>query len=362
MELPGASQGELGNGGVRPAAEAPAVSGWKSGSGRKWIGVGLSVVGVALLALAVFTAVGSARGLADAAEALSRLRWWHIAIACGVPACNFFLTSLIFWLLTVRGLPMIAPGARGISYGEMLALITSGTLLNQLPGKPGIVGRTLYHKFITGIPIRFTLLVMLQAVAIGGAGVLLCMAFGMAWAGVGWAAGAGGLAAVALATAWGCRGMLRSGLAHATLLHVGLVVMGVRVCETVLWSLRYWLMLDVAGRPVSVGEAGIIAAASQMAILLPIQVGLREWTVGIVAGMLAHAGQNGASGLLDAEAARPGLLADLLCRGADLAVMVPAGLVASWLVYRSIAKVRVGAGAAAKASEGAARLSGEKGQ
>jgi hypothetical protein len=138
--------------------------------------------------------------------------------------------------------------------------------------------------------------------------------------------------------------MLRSGLTHASLLHVGLVVMGIRVCETVLWSLRYWVMLDVAGRPVGVAEAGIIAAASQMAILLPIQVGLREWTVGIVAGLLADAGGGDVGGSLSAEATRQGLLADLLCRGADLAVMVPAGLVASWLVYRSIARARAGAG------------------
>ena len=317
---------------------APEVA--KVSAAKKWIGLGLSALGVALLALAAFTAVGSAQGLTVAAEAIGKLRWWHIAIACGVPACNFFLTSLIFWLLTMRGLPMIAPNARGISYREMLALITSGTLLNQLPGKPGIVGRTLYHKFVTGIPIRFTLLVMLQAVMLGGAGVMLCMGFGIAWAGLGWAAGVVGLAAISLATAWGCRGMLRSGLAHASLLHVGLVVMGVRVCETALWSLRYWVMLDVAGRPVSAAEAGIIAAASQLAILLPIQLGLREWTVGIMAGLLAHAGSNDVGGGPSETATQQGLLADLLCRGADLMVMVPAGLVASWMVYRSIAGAR----------------------
>ncbi len=360
MKSPGASQEEPENGAARLAAESPRGTGWRSSAGRNWIGAGLSVVALALLALAAYTAVGSARGMADAADAIARLRWWHVVVACGVPACNFFLTSLIFWLLTVRGLPLIAPGARGISYREMLALITSGTLLNQLPGKPGIVGRTLYHKFITGIPIRFTLLVMLQAIAIGGVGVLLCMAFAIAWAGIGWAAGAAGLAAMTLAAAWGCRGMLRSGLGHATLMHVGLVVMGIRVCETVLWSLRYWVMLDVAGRPVSVAEAAIIAAASQMAILLPIQVGLREWTVGIVLGLLPHAGQSNANGLLDSNGARIGLLADLLCRSADLAVMVPAGLVASWLVYRSIAVAQAGAGGLNRAIAGAEGLSDKK--
>ena len=347
-----------GGGGGDGGGTAAGGAGTSSQTGpRKWIALGLSMLGIALLGLAAFTAVGSARGLADATEAIGKLRWWHVAIACGVPTCNFFLTSLIFWLLTVRGLPLIAPCARGIAYREMLALITSGTLLNQLPGKPGIVGRTLYHKFITGIPIRFTLLVMLQAVALGSIGVLLCMAIGIAWAGAGWAAGAGGLAAVALATAWGYWGVMRRGLAHATLRHVGLVVIGIRVCETMLWSLRYWVMLDVAGRPVGVAEAGIIAAASQMAILLPIQVGLREWTVGIVAGLLAHDGGVGLSGSMSETATRQGLLADLLCRGADLAVMVPAGLLASWLVYQSIALARLstgGAGGVAVAGGGAA--------
>ena len=108
---------------------------------RRTISVGLSVVGLALLALAIYFSLGTARGLAQASDAISRLTWWHIAIALGVPLVNFFLTSLIFWLLTARGLRGITPVPRGITYGEMLALITSGTLLNQLPGKPGIVGR-----------------------------------------------------------------------------------------------------------------------------------------------------------------------------------------------------------------------------
>lgn len=313
---------------------------------RRTISVGLSVLGLALLALAIYFSLGTARGLAEASDAISRLTWWHIAIALGVPLVNFFLTSLIFWLLTARGLRGITPVPRGITYGEMLALITSGTLLNQLPGKPGIVGRTLYHKFITGIPIRYTLLVMIQAIACGGAGVVLCMAAGVAWAWQGPAAGAAVLALIIAGSLAGAIGIARSGLASATLLHVGLVAMGVRAAETMLWSLRYWVMLGVAGRPISIAEAGIIAAASQMAILLPIQIGLREWTVGLVAGLLAAISSGGSAALGNwepvGEAARPGVLADLLCRGADLAVMIPAGLLASWLVYRSIAKAQAG--------------------
>jgi membrane-associated protease RseP (regulator of RpoE activity) len=72
---------------------------------RRTISVGLSVVGLALLALAIYFSLGTARGLAQASDAISRLTWWHIAIALGVPLVNFFLTSLIFWLLTARGLP-----------------------------------------------------------------------------------------------------------------------------------------------------------------------------------------------------------------------------------------------------------------
>lgn len=325
---------------------------------RRWVSPLLGITGLLLLALAIYATLGSARGAREALAAAQNLRWWHVVIACLVPVCNFALTSLIFWLLTVRGAAAaqtVTPSAPSlgsaraatISYGEMLALITSGTLLNQLPGKPGIIARTLYHKFITKIPIRYTVLVMVQAVLFGGLGVLGSMLAGVIWL---WASPLAGLFILcAMLVSGGVAGaaLSRRGVQSAPLWICAVAVCGLRTVETLLWTLRYAVMLDVAGVRLGLGEALVVAGASQLAILLPIQVGVREWTVGIVTAMLAKMGAASSVGELGAAAEsltidgmRPGVLADLLCRGADLAVMVPAGAIASVWVYGRIRRAQ----------------------
>lgn len=314
----------------------------------------LAAFGVFLLILAVWWTLSSATAVRQAEEAIARLRWWHITVACAIPVANFFLTAAIFWILTERSLPGIKlrpgePTPKGITYREMLALITSGTLLNQLPAKPGIIGRVVYHKVITLIPIRTTVVVMLQAVGAGGLGVFMLITCGTLWAAFGPIAGAAPLVPILIWAALSLRRARRSGVRHLGLPMAAGLCVAIRLIETAGWAVRYWILLDVAGRPIDFSLAVIIAGASQLAILLPVQVGLREWTVGAVLALLGPAittgGDPNAASAQTLELARPGLLADLLCRGADLSVMIPAGLLASWFVYRRI-----------KAASGAAQV------
>jgi hypothetical protein len=85
---------------------------------------------------------------------------------------------------------------------------------------------------------------------------------------------------------------------------------------------------------VGVLGAGALTAVGQLAMLTPVQFGLREWAIGLASASLPGE----ASGLGQvrlADAAAPGLLADCLMRAAELLIVLPVGLTASvWLWKR----------------------------
>ena len=68
---------------------------------------------------------------------------------------------------------------------------------------------------------------------------------------------------------------------------------------------------------------------------MPVQVGLREWSVGLTSGAM-HAGADG----LGASAAAPGLTVDLICRGAEIACALPVGIVSYVWIHRHLRRAR----------------------
>jgi hypothetical protein len=289
-------------------------------------------LGVLLLGAAVWAVASQREAAASAARAAADAPAALVAAVVLLPLVNWLLTSAVFWILTGR-------------YGrvgpvEMVALIGSAWLLNYVPARAGLAGRVAYHKAVNGIRVRDAGAVVVQS--IGCTGVALAVLLGV----IGVVAGAGGPAwmiAAAMAgaatvlgvAAWVWRGSDPTGrgwrLAGAA---------AARVADVAVWGVRYAAVFALAGVPVSAPALGVVTAASMASMLLPVQVGVREWVVGVALGLAG--GAAGAGGLV--EAATPGLAVDLINRAAETLVAVPVGLWGTWWVVRRLRGVGIARG------------------
>jgi hypothetical protein len=100
------------------------------------------------------------------------------------------------------------------------------------------------------------------------------------------------------------------------------------------WVGRYALVFWLIGQPLEIGGAVAVAAACQVALVLPLignGLGLRELAVGVMAAALpASLGASTSQGA--------GSLADVVNRVAEIAVAVPVGLAClAWLAPRAAA-------------------------
>jgi hypothetical protein len=98
------------------------------------------------------------------------------------------------------------------------------------------------------------------------------------------------------------------------------------------WGVRYALVFMLIGRPIGVTSAGAITAVAQVAMFTPVQLGLREWSVGFASTALPAAQDAPETPLADAAA--PGLLADCVMRAAELLMVLPVGLTGSFWLWR----------------------------
>lgn len=311
----------------------------------RWLvfSLALAMLGLAVFAAWSLMAGGSPRALAAAVSA--RFAWWHVPVLVGVPLANWWLSSLVFWLLTRR------VGAVGLA--EMAALLGLSLVLNYAPLKPGLLGRMAYHRLVNRMPLPAVALTVLQAVLASAAGVAVTLAAAAVFAAdepvVRWVCLVGVLGFLAVGVLAGTR-LVRADLAGAG--SAGLAGLAgtlcacaaIRVVETLLWAVRYAVALWLLGVELSPAEALVLSAVSQAASLLPVQVGTREWAVGFAAAVmpavrLAPAGAGAGSatagltgGLTGGLGA--GLTADLLCRGADVLAALPAAAWGWWWMHQ----------------------------
>lgn len=288
--------------------ESSAASSVVSGAPRarpvaalKWITV---LVGAALLVAAVVVVARDGALVRAALAAARAAPAWQVGLVLVLPLANWLLTSMVFWLLTRR-----VTGGERVGAMEMAALMGVATSLNALPLRPGLIGRVAYHHRVHGIAVRYSLLVMVQAM--GMSLMLACAMVGLGWA-LSPVACAIGLGVLVVASISG-RFVLPRSSADAVL------ALALRGVEMGVWALRYWLVFDVIGQPIDVQSAILIAAVSQIVSLLPIAVGLREWSVAMLS-----------------RATPIGLTADLLNRAVELVVGVPLGLVCGWWLWRRV--------------------------
>ena len=294
----------------RKTGPTPGETDGSSGRVRGLIGFGIGLLLFGAALLAIF------RGGADLSDAWTHARsapWWLVAAVIVLPVLNWLVISLSFHILHNHD------GRVGRT--EMASLIASAWLLNYLPLKVGMLGRLAYHKRVNGIPFRKSVRVLVVSVTLSGLaiGVLIGIAalvrltagrVGPEWTWVWCVPVPVGL----LVAAWVLRGT--NGWAWRIAL-AGFC----KYLDMMIWIGRYAAAFALVGSPLGFEASLIVAAVSQIALLIPISgngLGIREWGVRAVTDPV-------------------GLLADVVNRAAELVVSVPLGLAGSAYAARRLA-------------------------
>lgn len=329
------------------ASSASAAEGRQTAStSRRVRSAVLFAVGVALVVAAVWGVSGQTDELRRAWAAVRHAPAWMIAAVVVLPLGNWAATSVMFRELMNR-------------YGrvgcvEMGALIGSAWLLNYLPFRPGSVGRVAYHRAVNGIRVRDSVLVMGLAVlcSVAALGVLIGVTIAAWWMRTGATALMLAVPLVLLpgvAMVVGRRSISAAPGTRAAAFWTDAegrrrlaVSLAVRYADMLMWMVRYALVFRLIGQPITPIGAATVCAASQLAMFIPIQVGVREWVVGLTFALLQRAGGDSATDTAAAVGqAAPGLIVDLINRGAELLVSIPIGLASLvWLARRRAAAGR----------------------
>ncbi|MFK7959587.1 MAG: lysylphosphatidylglycerol synthase domain-containing protein [Phycisphaerales bacterium] len=270
------------------------------------------VLGLALLAGAAWLLWSRRDGLADAATALRNPDPLVVLALFAAIVANLGLTGWFFHVLFRRH--------GTVGRAEMQAVMAAATLLNYLPLRPGMPGRVAYHARVHAIPVRRSVGLMIGAVVLSAG--LAAMILGLVWIGRGTRAGllfglmvpAVGLAIVAAVRRDESRG--RTPWAVAGL---------IRMAEVGCIALRTWASFALVGVELGVAAAAGLAAVAVVVTIVPLTsngLGLREWTIGLLAPVLAD---------VPLEVA---VTADLVARAGELLVAAVAGGGSMWWLAR----------------------------
>lgn len=304
----------------RPAPARPGVPSAIARS-RRFRAIASIVLGFVLLALAFLLVARDREAVHLGVASLRNAPVPLIAAVIALPVLNLLLTSATFWVLTGR--------FGRVPFRDMTALIASSWLLSIA----GMFGRIVFHKVIHGVPAAASFLVLLQAIICSAICVLVVLgaailAGALHLAGVPFIlfmlapAALLGLAALALARAASSDHRWRWPAALA-----------LRYLDMAAWALRYALVFSILFGSITAVQSAALAAAAQAAMVLPIQLGLREWVIGLLATQLPAVGPSVAP--TDLNPLSPGLMADLLNRAAELATALPLGAIATlWLIQQ----------------------------
>lgn len=285
---------------------------------RKWLSIGGYAFGLTLMGAAVWLAFRG--GDQDAIDAIRSAPVWAVILLGLLAIANALLVALSFLVLT-RSFGQV-------TLHEMLALVGAAWLLNYLPMRPGLVGRVAYHKKFNNVHVKDSVRVLVVA-AIGTViaavhlGLLAMMHFlvdspavlASVWVGS------------AIAVAIGAQLMFKRSVFARFETPRLWISLGLRYLDVAVWGARYWAASKVLG--MAIGPVGclFLAAASQVAFLVPFVgngIGLRELTTGIATDT---------AGISSIEA---GVQLELVNRAVEVLVAVPIGLLAiGWLAHRT---------------------------
>ncbi|MFO0873965.1 MAG: hypothetical protein U0575_08350 [Phycisphaerales bacterium] len=290
-----------------------------------------ALIGVALLGAALATVFMRRELLDEAWKALARPNPKLAATLVLAILGNLLCTAMVFLALLSR-FGRVRPG-------EMIELIAASTLLNFVPMRPGLFGRIAWHRAVNGIPAMNTARTIVESIGLSATCVAL-LATGLL-------VGHGLALAPPLELACGLGAPLLAPLAAVAIrpLRPFAVAAFFRVLDLHLWGLRYGVAFVMIGSPVPAEAAMALAASSTAASLVPLAgngLGLREWTTAMLAPLLAN---------VDMHLA---ITAELVNRAAEIAVVVPAGLLSIAALVRRRRAMR-------KGEDGEGMAAGEQG-
>ena len=279
-------------------------------SRRRWVAVARpigAVIALALLAGALFTVWQQRDTVSQALEAVRHPdpRWLSLLLGCVL--ANIVLSGIMFYLLMSR--------YGRVHWLEMQAIVSATLLVNYLPLRPGLAGRVAFHKAVHDIRARDTLKVVVQAASMTAiiavylaiVVVIVSRAPVPLWLGVALPVPA---FLAGLATPW--RLWCAAGV--------------VRYVEVLVWVGRYVAAFALIDSPIGVTPAIALACISMIAGMVPLVsngLGLREWSVGLLAP------------LLTAYHLRLALTAELVNRAAEIAmVALVGGASILWLTHK----------------------------
>ncbi len=263
------------------------------------------VLGLGLLASAIFVISRSAPTLDQLRGVISRIDAWLVVGAVVATLGTLVGATGMFYAL-VRHFGRIG-------FFEMGRLIAASSVLNYLPMQPGLVGRIVHQEVVNGIPMRKSVLSIVEAAVICAVTII-------------WLALA--IVAIHWTTSRALGGVVAAlpvlcGFAYAMPNQVGwgryFEAIFWRWIDLVSWTIRYAVVFAVIGvelSPESAATAACIAGVANMVPFLGNGLGVREWAVGLAGPVLAI------------WPADTGLAAELLNRVLDLAIIVPLGLCA----------------------------------
>jgi hypothetical protein len=273
----------------------------------RWFRGAGSVLAVTLLVLAVILATREVDWSVLAAASPAAV----VALAALV-VVNLVVTAGVFWLITLSfdARPVVGPL-------KMAELITGSALLNYVPVvRPGLWGRAAYLKAYHALPITQSLLILavVMALAVASAVATLTLLLPVGSPGR-WGALIVALLALAAVSPMVGRVILRRRVRLAWLW------LPVRMLDLLAAAARLWLAFAILGQPIAFDTAVLIGAAGllvKLAGVTPNGLGLSEW---VVAGLAA---------VLSPASTAIGAAAAVLDRAVEVAVVVPAGLLAVW--------------------------------
>jgi uncharacterized membrane protein YbhN (UPF0104 family) len=267
-----------------------------------------TAVGLALLVAAVVGVVRNEAIGASLQAAWNSPRWGALALLVGSVLATQLLTSATFALLVRRH--------AHVGFAEMNALVAASTLANYVPMQAGSIGRLAYHRTVHGIPVRASLVAILQAMA--ATAVATC------------AVGAAALLGAAADAPWWAPALVPAlwlPLAIDPGWRTFALVMVMRTAEVLAWAVHAWAAFRLSGwdvGPQTAVGAAVVASAANLVPFIGNGLGIREWAVALAAPVL---------GGYERDA---GLAAELTGRAVDVAVAVPLGLASFAVLVRRL--------------------------
>ena len=287
-------------------------------SNNKWAPLVGWFVSIGLLGAAVFTIWNHWGDLTSAIVSIEHPNLWGLlALPLITLIAVGFVSESFRQLLNRSG--MAKEGFAKIQRSEMFWLVLMAGMLNWLPLRVGLIGRTVYHSKVNGIPATKSLRVLLEVIVL-----TVCMS-GAAFV----------LTGVSSA----------SNIQLVFLLVVPVFVLGLfsvktntrpwsvaitcRYFDVLLLALRYWIIFGLIGFDITPETAILLAGAGTVSGLLPLPtggLGGREWIIGFVASWVT----------VFPAAIALGLVADLINRVVELVVVVPFGLLGQHFIRGKI--------------------------